>query len=74
MRQLNPQVVQDRKRKLLQWVIHSYIRNSRPIASQDISEEADMVRRREGSGVGVEHERPRGDQVVARTVAVIVNR
>ncbi|MBI4348781.1 MAG: heat-inducible transcription repressor HrcA [Elusimicrobia bacterium] len=42
MRQLNPQVVQERKRKLLQWVIHSYIRNSRPIASQDISEEAGL--------------------------------
>lgn len=42
MRQLDPQVVQDRKRKLLQWVIHSYIRNSRPIASQDISDEAGL--------------------------------
>lgn len=42
MRQLDPQVVQDRKRKLLQWVIHSYIRTSRPIASQDLSEEAGL--------------------------------
>ena len=42
MRQLDPNVVQDRKRRLLQWVIHSYIRTSRPIASQDISEEAGL--------------------------------
>ncbi|MBI5201562.1 MAG: heat-inducible transcription repressor HrcA [Elusimicrobia bacterium] len=42
MRQLDPHVVQERKRKLLQWVIHSYIKNSRPIASQDISEEAGL--------------------------------
>lgn len=42
MRQLDPHVVQERKRKLLQWVIHSYIRTSRPIASQDISDEAGL--------------------------------
>src|SRR5579862_6077401 len=42
MRQLDPQVVQERKRKLLQWVIHSYIKTSRPIASQDISQESGL--------------------------------
>ena len=42
MRQLDPNVVVERKRKLLQWVIHSYIKNSCPIASQDISEEAGL--------------------------------
>ncbi|MBI4425859.1 MAG: heat-inducible transcription repressor HrcA [Elusimicrobia bacterium] len=42
MRQLDPQVVQDRKRRLLQWVIHSFIKTSRPIASQDISREAGL--------------------------------
>src|SRR5687768_7389187 len=42
MRQLDPKVVQDRKKKLLQWIIHSYIKTSRPIASQEISEESGL--------------------------------
>lgn len=42
MRQLDPRLVTERKRKLLQWVIHSYIKTSRPIASQDISREAGL--------------------------------
>ncbi len=42
MRQLDPRVVEKRKRRLLQWVIHSYIKSSKPIASQDISEEAGL--------------------------------
>lgn len=42
MRQLDPKTVTERKRKLLHWVIHSYIKTSRPIASQDISREAGL--------------------------------
>lgn len=42
MRQLKPQVVEQRKRDLLQWVIHYYIKSSRPVASSMIAEEAGM--------------------------------
>lgn len=42
MRQLKPDVVEDRKKKLLQWVIHRYIKTSSPVASQQIAEESGM--------------------------------
>ena len=42
MRQLKPQVVEQRKKDLLQWVIHYYIKTSRPVASSVIAEEAGM--------------------------------
>jgi heat-inducible transcriptional repressor len=42
MRQLKPEVVESRKKSLLQWVIHYYIKNSRPVSSSLIAEEAGM--------------------------------
>ncbi|MCX5788915.1 MAG: hypothetical protein NTX64_10490, partial [Elusimicrobia bacterium] len=42
MRQLKPEVVEQRKKDLLQWVIHYYIKNSRPVSSSLIAEEAGM--------------------------------
>ena len=39
MRVLQPEVAEERKRSLLQWVIHHYIRTSKPIGSQVIAEE-----------------------------------
>ncbi len=39
MRVLQPEVAEERKKRLLQWVIHHYIRTSRPIGSQVIAEE-----------------------------------
>ncbi|OGS57123.1 MAG: heat-inducible transcription repressor HrcA [Elusimicrobia bacterium RIFOXYB2_FULL_62_6] len=42
MRQLKPEVVESRKKNLLQWVIHYYIKNSRPVSSSLIAEEAGM--------------------------------
>jgi len=42
MRQLDPQVAQDRKRRVLQWVVRNYIHTSRPIASSIIAEEAGL--------------------------------
>jgi len=42
MRQLSPKVVQDRKKRLLQWIIHRYIKSSAPIASQEIAKEAGL--------------------------------
>lgn len=42
MRQLKPQVVEQRKKDLLQWVIHYYIKTSHPVASSVIAEEAGM--------------------------------
>src|SRR5262245_58788876 len=42
MRQLSPKVVEDRKKRLLQWVIHRYIKSSAPIASQVIAESAGL--------------------------------
>ncbi|MFA6317424.1 MAG: heat-inducible transcriptional repressor HrcA [Elusimicrobiota bacterium] len=40
MRQLKPDVVEKRKRDLLQWIIHYYIKTSRPVASSAIAEES----------------------------------
>jgi len=42
MRQLKPEVVEQRKKDLLQWVIHYYIKNSRPVSSSLIAEESGM--------------------------------
>lgn len=42
MRQLQPRVAEERKKRLLQWVIHRYIKTSVPVASQSISEDAGM--------------------------------
>lgn len=42
MRQLNPKVAEDRKRTVLRWVVHNYIKTSRPIASSIIAEEAGL--------------------------------
>ncbi|MFA5139997.1 MAG: heat-inducible transcriptional repressor HrcA [Elusimicrobiota bacterium] len=42
MRQLDPQVAEERKRKVLRWVVHNYIRTSQPIASSIIAEAAGM--------------------------------
>jgi heat-inducible transcriptional repressor len=42
MRQLKPEVVQERKRHLLQWIVHYYIKTSRPVSSQLIAEEAGL--------------------------------
>jgi len=39
MRQLKPEVAQQRKRGLLQWVIHYYIKTSKPVSSAAIAEE-----------------------------------
>lgn len=42
MRQLNPKVAEERKKKVLQWVVHYHIKTSRPIASSVIAEEAGL--------------------------------
>ncbi|MBI5630053.1 MAG: heat-inducible transcription repressor HrcA [Elusimicrobia bacterium] len=42
MRQLKPEVVEERKKSLLQWVIHYYIKHSRPVSSSVIADEAGM--------------------------------
>lgn len=42
MRQLKPEVVEQRKRNLLQWVIHYYIKNSKPVSSAAIAQEAGL--------------------------------
>jgi len=42
MRQLSLKVVEERKKRLLQWVIHRYIKSSVPIASQMIATEAGL--------------------------------
>lgn len=42
MRQLKPEVVQERKRHLLQWIVHYYIKTSKPVSSQLIAEEAGL--------------------------------
>lgn len=42
MRQLKPEVVQERKRHLLQWVVHYYIKTSKPVSSGLIAEEAGL--------------------------------
>ncbi|MDE2293086.1 MAG: heat-inducible transcription repressor HrcA [Elusimicrobia bacterium] len=42
MRHLDPKVAADRKQRVLQWVVHNYIRTSRPIASGIIAEESEL--------------------------------
>lgn len=42
MRQLKPEVVEQRKKNLLQWVIHYYIKTSKPVSSAVIAEEAGL--------------------------------
>src|SRR5271170_7173103 len=42
MRQLKPEVVDKRKKDLLQWVIHYYIKTSKPVSSSVIAEESGM--------------------------------
>lgn len=39
MRQLKPEVAEQRKRALLQWVIHYFIKTSKPVSSGSIAEE-----------------------------------
>ena len=40
MRQLKPAVVEKRKRDLLQWVIHYYIKSSKPVSSSVIAQQS----------------------------------
>ncbi len=40
MRQLKPEVVAQRKNDLLQWIVHYYIKTSKPVSSQQIAKEA----------------------------------
>ena len=42
MRQLKPAVVQERKRHLLQWIVHYFIKTSKPVSSSLIAEEAGL--------------------------------
>jgi len=42
MRHLDPKIAEDRKRKVLHWVVHNYIKTSRPIASTIIADESGM--------------------------------
>ena len=42
MRQLKPEVAEQRKRNLLQWVIHYYIKTSKPVSSAAIAEEGGL--------------------------------
>jgi heat-inducible transcriptional repressor len=42
MRQLDAKTTEDRKRKVLHWVVHNYIKTSRPIASSIIADEAGL--------------------------------
>lgn len=42
MRQLKPEVVEQRKKNLLQWVIHYYIKTSKPVSSSVIASEAGL--------------------------------
>lgn len=42
MRQLKPEVVEKRKKDLLQWVIHYYVKTSKPVSSSVIASEAGM--------------------------------
>ena len=42
MRQLKPEVVEQRKKHLLQWIIHYYIKTSKPVSSSVIAEEAGL--------------------------------
>jgi heat-inducible transcriptional repressor len=40
MRQLKPGVAEDRKRHLLQWIVHYYVKTSKPVSSSLIADEA----------------------------------
>ena len=42
MRILDPEVAKERKQNLLSWIIHNYIRTSKPISSQLVAKEADF--------------------------------
>lgn len=42
MRHLDPQVATDRKQRVLQWVVHNFIRDKRPIASSTIAADAKL--------------------------------
>lgn len=42
MRQLDPTIAVERKRRVLQWVVHHFIETSRPIASSTIAEEGGL--------------------------------
>lgn len=42
MRQLKPEVVERRKRHLLQWIVHYYIKTSKPVSSNLIADEAGL--------------------------------
>src|SRR3982750_3258496 len=42
MRQLKPEVVQERKRHLLQWIVHYFIKTSKPVSSSLIADEAGL--------------------------------
>ena len=42
MRQLKPEVAQKRKKDLLQWIIHYFIKTSKPVSSQVIAEHAGL--------------------------------
>lgn len=42
MRQLKPEVVQERKRHLLQWIVHYFIKTSKPVSSALIAAEAGL--------------------------------
>jgi heat-inducible transcriptional repressor len=42
MRQLKPEVIQERKRHLLQWIVHYYIKTSKPVSSGLIAEESGL--------------------------------
>ena len=42
MRQLKPEVAEERKQKVLRWVVHNYIKTSAPIASSVIASESGM--------------------------------
>lgn len=42
MRQLKSEVVEQRKKNLLQWIIHHYIKHSRPVSSAVIAKEAGL--------------------------------
>ncbi len=42
MRQLLPKVAEERKRRVLRWVVHNFIKTSRPLASSSIAEESGL--------------------------------
>ncbi|MEK7383406.1 MAG: heat-inducible transcriptional repressor HrcA [Elusimicrobiota bacterium] len=42
MRQLKPEVVEQRKRHLLQWIVHYYVKTSLPVSSSLIASEAGL--------------------------------